>query len=319
MTIFSFTKIKTLIINLKIISLPFWAFFLFALFSCDESTAELGGDQSEFGAVGTRAISYSVPAILQGATAEVTALEDGVSVVTLTADFSDDEIETIQQRLPNYDGRSSFPYYHTGGKSRAFCLQCLAWYCFIFLNVQSINIQKPEHWSEKTILGLNLRSTTIPSGGKGRVHTHTSVSMGILSTPISSRAVCLEISSRVSWFPHEIIFVNPRLADRSRLVIRLLFSTSLSRDWFSDTSSSFRLFRPQTSSSSRRFLLTSSVFNSQLVHSRYLKEVFADRLIPERGFRVMEKESRFIKAARPVRSAMPEGGIIKASIDSASS
>jgi len=94
--------------NSNFFSLPLVAFFLVALISCDESTSELGGDLSEFGAVGTRATSYSVPAILQGATAEVTAVEDGVSVVTLTADFSDDDIETIQQRLPNYDGRSSF-------------------------------------------------------------------------------------------------------------------------------------------------------------------------------------------------------------------
>ena len=94
--------------KLKIASLPIVSFFLFALIACDESTAELGGDQSEFGAVGIKATSYNVPTILQGATAEITALEDGVSVLTLTADFSDNDIEAIQQKLPNYDGRSNF-------------------------------------------------------------------------------------------------------------------------------------------------------------------------------------------------------------------
>lgn len=35
-------------------------------------------------------------------------MEGGVSVLTLTADFSDNDIETIQKRLPAYDGVSTF-------------------------------------------------------------------------------------------------------------------------------------------------------------------------------------------------------------------
>lgn len=92
----------------KILNFSLMAFLLIALISCDESTSKIGGDQSEFGTIGTRATSTYVPAILQGASAEITDLEDGVSVVSFTADFSDDEIETIQQRLPNYDGRPTF-------------------------------------------------------------------------------------------------------------------------------------------------------------------------------------------------------------------
>ncbi len=92
----------------KILSSSLMAFLLIALFSCDESTAELGGDLSEFGAVGMTATSNNLPAILQGATAEITDLEDGVSVLTVTADFSESDIESIQDRLPNYDGRSTF-------------------------------------------------------------------------------------------------------------------------------------------------------------------------------------------------------------------
>ena len=94
--------------KLKIISSSLMAFLLIALLSCNESTAELGGDLSDFGAVGIRATSSNPPAILQGATAEITDLEDGVSVLTVTADFSESDIETIQQRLPNYDGRTTF-------------------------------------------------------------------------------------------------------------------------------------------------------------------------------------------------------------------
>ena len=45
---------------------------------------------------------------MNGATAEITELEGGVSVITLTADFSDEDIETIQERLPAYDGTSTF-------------------------------------------------------------------------------------------------------------------------------------------------------------------------------------------------------------------
>ncbi len=94
--------------KLKILSFSLMSFLLFALISCDESTAELGGDQSEFGEIGVSAISSNLPSILRGGTAEITDLEDGVSVLSLSVDFSDTEIETIQQRLPNFDGRSDF-------------------------------------------------------------------------------------------------------------------------------------------------------------------------------------------------------------------
>lgn len=81
---------------------------ILALSSCDESTTELRGDQSEFGEIGVQITSTNAPAILQGATAEITGLEDGVSVLSLTADFSENDIETIQQRLPGYDGTTHF-------------------------------------------------------------------------------------------------------------------------------------------------------------------------------------------------------------------
>lgn len=84
------------------------AVVLLALISCDDSTAELKGDQSEFGEIGVQITSTNPPAILQGATAEITDLEDGVSVLSLTADFSEADIETIQQRLPGYDGTTHF-------------------------------------------------------------------------------------------------------------------------------------------------------------------------------------------------------------------
>lgn len=92
----------------KILSFSLLSFLLIALISCDESTAELGGDQSEFGEIGVWATSNNLPSILRGGTAEITDLENGVSVLSLSVDFSDTEIETIQQRLPNFDGRSDF-------------------------------------------------------------------------------------------------------------------------------------------------------------------------------------------------------------------
>ena len=94
--------------KLKILSFSLLSFLLISLWSCDESTAELGGDQSEFGEVGVTAYSPSLPAVLQGGTAEITDLKDGVSVLTLSVDFSDNEIESIQRRLPGFDGRSDF-------------------------------------------------------------------------------------------------------------------------------------------------------------------------------------------------------------------
>ncbi len=84
------------------------AVVLLALWSCDDSTVELKGSQSEFGEIGVQLTSSNPPAILHGATAEITDLEGGVSVLTLTADFSDDDIETIQKRLPGYDGTATF-------------------------------------------------------------------------------------------------------------------------------------------------------------------------------------------------------------------
>jgi len=108
MIIFTLQQIKTLIMKLKILIYPLLSFLLIALISCDESTASLGGDQSEFGEIGVTAISNNLPSILQGGTAEITDLEDGVSVLSLSVDFSDSEIETIQRRLPNFDGRSDF-------------------------------------------------------------------------------------------------------------------------------------------------------------------------------------------------------------------
>ena len=154
-------------------------------------------------------------------------------------------------------------------------------------------------------------------GGKGRVQTHTSVSMGILSTPISTSEECIEISSLLSWFPQEIILAKPLMADRSRLVSRLLLHTSLIRARLLEISSSERRFRPQINSSRRRLLETSRVVSSQLVHSRYLRALFADKSMPERGFRVMIRESRLIKASIPARSEIPEGGINRASVASA--
>ena len=94
--------------NIRIPFATLVAVVLLALTSCDDSTSELKGDQSEFGEIGVKITSINAPAILQGATAEITDLEDGVSVLTLTADFSDEDIETIQQRLPGYDGVSTF-------------------------------------------------------------------------------------------------------------------------------------------------------------------------------------------------------------------
>lgn len=94
--------------KIKIFSYSFLFLMVIALISCDESTAALRGDQSEFGEIGVTATSPNLPAILQGGTAEITDLEDGVSVLTLSVDFSDNEIETIQQRLPGFDGRSDF-------------------------------------------------------------------------------------------------------------------------------------------------------------------------------------------------------------------
>ena len=92
----------------KILSFSLLSLLLIALISCDESTAELGGDQSEFGEIGVTATSPNLPSILRGGTAAITDLENGVSVLSLSVDFSDTEIETIQQRLPNFDGRSDF-------------------------------------------------------------------------------------------------------------------------------------------------------------------------------------------------------------------
>jgi hypothetical protein len=94
--------------KIKILGLTLLTSLMFTLVSCDESTQELGGSQSEFGEIGIRATSTNTPAILQGATAEITDLENGVSVLTLEADFSDEDIETIQEKLPGYDGRSTF-------------------------------------------------------------------------------------------------------------------------------------------------------------------------------------------------------------------
>lgn len=108
MITFTFQKIKTLTMKSKILSFSLLSFLLIALISCDESTAELGGDQSEFGEIGVWATSNNLPSILRGGTAEITDLENGVSVLSLSVDFSDTEIETIQQRLPNFDGRSDF-------------------------------------------------------------------------------------------------------------------------------------------------------------------------------------------------------------------
>lgn len=94
--------------NIKTSMATLTAVAILALTSCDDSTTELKGDQSEFGEIGVKLTSTNAPAILQGATAEITDLEDGVSVLSLTADFSDDDIESIQQRLPGYDGTTHF-------------------------------------------------------------------------------------------------------------------------------------------------------------------------------------------------------------------
>ena len=93
---------------LKCINASILAFFLIALFSCDESTSELGGAQSEFGEIGVRATSNNLPAILRGSTAEITDLQGGVSVLTVTADFSTDDIEEIQKKIPSYDGTTTY-------------------------------------------------------------------------------------------------------------------------------------------------------------------------------------------------------------------
>jgi hypothetical protein len=94
--------------NIRIHGVCLLSIVFVTLTSCDDSTAELRGDQSEFGEIGVQITSTNRPAILQGATAEITDLEDGVSVLSLTADFSEDDIETIQQRLPGYDGTTHF-------------------------------------------------------------------------------------------------------------------------------------------------------------------------------------------------------------------
>lgn len=92
----------------KISSFSLFVILIITLISCDESTAELGGDQSEFGMIGVTATSPNLPAVLQGGTAEITDLEDGVSVLTLSVDFSEADLENIQQRIPGFDGRSDF-------------------------------------------------------------------------------------------------------------------------------------------------------------------------------------------------------------------
>jgi len=79
-----------------------------ALISCDESTNVISGDQSEWGEIGVVATSTNLPAVLQGGSAEITDLNGGVSTLTLTADFSDNDIAEIQERLPNFDGTSTF-------------------------------------------------------------------------------------------------------------------------------------------------------------------------------------------------------------------
>ncbi len=84
------------------------ASLLITLISCDDSTYKISGSQSEFGEIGIKITSSNTPSILNGATAEITELEGGVSVITLTADFSDEDIKTIQERLPAYDGTSTF-------------------------------------------------------------------------------------------------------------------------------------------------------------------------------------------------------------------
>lgn len=92
----------------KILSTALIISMFFALSSCDESTSELGGSQSEYGEVGVRVTSPNVPAVLHGATAEITEVDNGVSVLTLTADFSQEDIETIQERWPAYDGTLTY-------------------------------------------------------------------------------------------------------------------------------------------------------------------------------------------------------------------
>lgn len=92
----------------KIISAPLLALLAITLYSCDDSTAELGGAQSEFGEVGVTATSYNLPQILQNCSAEITDLSGGVSVLTLTADFSQEDIEEIQEKIPSYDGTLTF-------------------------------------------------------------------------------------------------------------------------------------------------------------------------------------------------------------------
>jgi hypothetical protein len=94
--------------KIKIPGVALIAIIFFTPTSCDDSTTELRGDQSEFGEIGIKVTSTNAPSILQGATAEITDLEDGVSVLSLTADFSEDDIETIQQRIPGYDGTTHF-------------------------------------------------------------------------------------------------------------------------------------------------------------------------------------------------------------------
>jgi hypothetical protein len=92
----------------KILGVSLMISMVITLFSCDESTSELGGSQSEYGEVGVRVTSSNTPAVLQGATAEITEVDNGVSVLTLTADFSEEDIQTIQERWPAYDGTLTY-------------------------------------------------------------------------------------------------------------------------------------------------------------------------------------------------------------------
>lgn len=94
---------KNRILNASMITL-----LLISMISCDESTKVIGGDQAEYSVEGTSFTSYNLPGILQGGTAEITSLENGVSVLTVTADFTDEEIEEIQQLVPSYDGELTY-------------------------------------------------------------------------------------------------------------------------------------------------------------------------------------------------------------------
>ncbi len=88
----------------KILGVSLMISMVITLLSCDESTSELGGSQSEYGEVGVRVTSSN----MQGATAEITEVDNGVSVLTLTADFSEEDIATIQERWPAYDGTLTY-------------------------------------------------------------------------------------------------------------------------------------------------------------------------------------------------------------------